>query len=214
MTVFSICTTFVTQGKLEETIASMSASEQQFTGEIGVLSRRFFQCIAQPHIIWAVTEWQSEKHHNDAAQSLMKTRRDDRIASIRFGPEPYFEIFCSEEKALGVGEWSDRLGLIVVAHGLISAKALAPFRALRDARVAQVADRLEWLSFYANRYNAAEFVALLGFVDEKAFDAAREVGDLLLEEALFTGLRKPLGMSYLAGYNQFVCTSLSLARPG
>ena len=39
MTVFSICTAFVTQGRLEETIASMSTAEQQVTGEIGVLSR-------------------------------------------------------------------------------------------------------------------------------------------------------------------------------
>jgi hypothetical protein len=82
------------------------------------------------------------------------------------------------------------------------------------ARVAHRASSLDWLRIYTNKYNAAEFVALLGFADEKAFEAAREVGELLLEEVLFTGLRKPLGMSYLAGYNQFVCTPLSWARPG
>jgi hypothetical protein len=212
MTVFSICTTFVTEGKLEETIASMSASEETFTAGIGVLFRRFFQCVAQPHIIWTLTEWKSEKHHNDAAQSIMKTRRDDRIASIRFGPEPYFEIFCNEEGGLGVGQYSDRLGFIVVAHGIVSAKAAEPFLKLRNERIAEMAERLDWLRIYPNRYNAAEFVALLGFVDEEAFNAARNVGDLLLEEYLFTGLRKPLGMSYLAGYNQFFCTPLSLTR--
>ena len=212
MSMCSICTSFVTQGELEGTIDSMIASETRFTTEIGVLSRRFFQCATQPHILWAVTEWSSEKHHNDAAQSIMKTRRDDRIASIRFGPEPYFEVFCTEIRALRVGECSDRLRFVVVAHGLVSARAHEPFRALRDEHVARMAGRLDWLAVYTNKYNEAEFVAFLGFVDERAFDAVREVGDLRLEEYLFTGLRTPLGMSYLAGYNQFTCTPLSLAR--
>lgn len=211
MSMFSICTTFVTQGKLDETIGSMIASEEQFTAEIGVLSRQFFQCITQPHVLWAATEWSSEKHHNDAAQSIMKTRRDDRIASIRFGPEPYFEIFCTEHRALRAGEYSDRLRFVVVAHALAGAEAQESFRVLRDEHIARMADRLDWLRLYTNKCNAAEFVAFPGFVDEQAFDAARDVGDLLLEEYLFTGLRKPLGMSYLAAYNQFTCTPLSLA---
>jgi hypothetical protein len=96
MSMFSICTALVTDGKLDTTIEEMREAEKKFTPEIGVLFRRFFQCIAQPHVIWAITEWTSEKHHNGAAQSLMKHRRDDRIASILFGPEPYFEIFCIE----------------------------------------------------------------------------------------------------------------------
>ncbi len=212
MSMFSICTAFVTEEKLEETLASLAAAETKFTPEIGVLFRKFFQCTVQPHIIWAITEWESEKHHNDAAQSLMQSRRDDRIASISFGPEPYYEIFCNEEEGLRVGQHSDRLGLIVVAHGLINAKARTQYRKLRRERIAELGPRLDWLRVHHNRYQPDECVALLGFTSEEAFDSVRGVGDLLLEEYLLTGLRKPFGMSYLAGYNQFLCTPLSLGE--
>lgn len=211
MSMFSVCTTFVPEGELTETLAAMTAAEQSFTAEIGVRFRVFFQCAVQPHIIWAVTEWESEKHHNDAAQSLMKTRRDDRIAAARFGPEPYFEIFCEEEARLSVGEYSDDRQVVVVAHGLIAARARERYLELRSERAAREARRADWLRVYRNRYNADEFVAALGFTDEAAFTASRNVGDLLLEEYLLTGLRKPLGMSYLASYNQFVCAPLALA---
>jgi hypothetical protein len=210
MSMFTICTAFVAEGELDEALAGLSSSEKNFTREIGVLFRRFFQCTTQPHIIWASTEWESEKHHNDAAQSLMKERRDDRFASILFGPDPYFEIFCSEEKELGIGEFSDDLGFMIVAHGLISAKARESFLRLREERTAEVAEKLGWLGTYHNTYAPDEFVAFLGFADEDSFNRVRRVGDFLLEEYLFTGLRHPRGMSYLAGYNQFICTPLSL----
>jgi len=207
---FTICTAFVAEGKLDETLTGLASSEKGFTREIGVLFRRFFQCTTQPHVIWANTEWESEKHHNDAAQSLMKKRRDDRFASIPFGPDPYFEIFCNEEKGLRVGEFSDDLGFMIVAHGLIGAKARESFLKLRKERTAELAEKLCWLSTYHNIYAPDEFVAFLGFVDEESFNQVRRVGDFLLEEYLFTGLRHPMGMSYLAGYNQFICTPLSL----
>lgn len=210
MSVFSICTAFVTEGKLDETVTAMMTSDKKFTPEIGVLFRKFFQCTVQPHIIWAVTEWKSERHHNDAAQFIMKTRRDDRIASIQFGPEPYFEIFCNEEVGLRVGEYSDKRRFIVVAHGLINTKAREQFLRLRSDRVVKVAEKIDWLRIYHNRYNADEFVAILGFSDEEAFNTVRNIEDFRLEEYLFTGLRKPFGMSYLANYNQFFCTPLSL----
>jgi hypothetical protein len=212
MSVFTICTAFVAAGKLNESLAEMTASEKKFTPEIGVLFRRFFQCTTQPHIIWAITEWKSEKHHNDAAQSLMKKRRDDRIASILFGPDPYFEIFCQEEKTLGVGEFSDKLRFQVVAHGLVNTKARESFVNLRQRRVAETAEQLQWLRIYHNIYNPDEFVAFLGFANEETFNQVRSVGDFLLEEYLFTGIRKPLGMSYLAGYNQFICAPLFLTE--
>ena len=212
MSMFSICTAFVTEYKLEETLAAMAAAEEKFSPEIGVLFRRFFQCTVQAHIIWAITEWESEKHHNDAAQSLMQTRRDDRIASISFGPEPYYEIFCNEETGLRVGRFSDRLGFVVVGHGLINARARAKYRELRRERIAELGHRLDWLSVYHNRYQPDEFVACLGFASQEAFEGVRGVGDFLLEEYLLTGLRKPFGMSYLAGYNQFLCTPLSLSE--
>ncbi|MFQ5835532.1 MAG: hypothetical protein ACE5HR_06390, partial [bacterium] len=151
-----------------------------------------------------------EKHHNDAAQSLMKERRDDRFASILFGPDPYFEIFCNEEKELRVGEFSDNLSFIIVAHGLINTKAKGSFLKLREERTAEMAEKLCWLSTYHNIYAPDELVAFLGFVDEESFNRVRRVGDFLLEEYLFTGLRNPTGMSYLASYNQFICTPLLL----
>ncbi len=210
MSMFTICTAFMAEGRLDETLVELGSSEKNFTPEIGVLFRRFFQCTTQPHIIWSITEWESERHHNDAAQSFMKSRRDDRFASILFGPDPYFEIFCNEEKELRVGEFSDNLSFIIVAHGLISTKARESFLKLRKERTAEMAEKLSWLSTYHNLYNPDEFAALLGFVDEESFSRVRRVGDLLLEEYLFTGLRSPVGMSYLAGYNQFICTPLSL----
>lgn len=210
MSMFTICTAFVSEGRLDETLAELASSEKNFTREIGVLFRRFFQCTTQPHIIWAITEWESEKDHNDAAQSLMKERRDDRFASILFGPDPYFEIFCHEEKELRIGEFSDNLSLIIVAHGLINTKAKGSFLRLRKERTAEMAEKLSWLGTYHNIYNPDEVVAFLGFADEQSFNRVRRVGDFLLEEYLFTGLRNPMGMSYLASYNQFICTPLSL----
>lgn len=54
------------------------------------------------------------------------------------------------------------------------------------------------------------FVSFLGFPNEENFNKMRQISGFLLEEYLFTGLRSPMGMSYLAGYNQFVDTPLSL----
>ncbi len=210
MSMFTICTAFVAKGKLDETLAGIASSEKKFTHEIGVLFRRFFQCETQPHIIWSITQWKSEKHHNDAAQSLMKKRRDDRIASIEFGPDPYFEIFCNEEENLKVGEFSDDLSFIIIAHGIINTKTKGKFLKLQKKRISAIKGKLRWLRIYRNIYNTDEFVAVLGFVDEKSFSRVRRVTDFLLEEYLFTGLRNPMGMSYLASYNQFVCTPLSI----
>lgn len=92
MTMFTICTAYIENGKIEKRIEEFAESEKKFTKDIGVISRKFFQCKIQPHLIWSFTEWNSEKDHNNAAQSIMQTRRDDRFASIAFGPEPYFEI--------------------------------------------------------------------------------------------------------------------------
>lgn len=209
---FTVCTVFISEGKYDETLAALGSSNRKFTPEMGVLFRRTFQCVTQPHILWYLTEWESEKHHNDAAQSLLKTRRDDRFASITFGPRPYLEVFCYEERGLRVGEFSDDLGFMVVAHGLINSKARESFLELREERTAEMRGRLPWLATYHNRYNPDEFVSFLGFTDEEEFNSVRSVGELLLEEYLFTGLRSPLGMSYLAGYNQFICAPFSFSE--
>lgn len=210
MSMFSICTAFAAQGKLDETLAQVRKQEKVFTSEIGVIWRRFFQCSLQPHVIWAITEWETEKHHNDAAQSLMKTRRDDRIASILFGPDPYFEIFCKEKTALSVGEFSDELNYVIVGHGLINPRARERLHELWRVRAAEQADRLQWQRLYYNSHNSDEFVVMLGFTDKEAFEKVSQVGDFRLEEYLFTGISEPFAMSCLAGYNQFVCEPLRM----
>ncbi|MCW5634073.1 MAG: hypothetical protein KIT17_12130 [Rubrivivax sp.] len=215
VSIFSICATFVAQGELDETLSAMALAETEFTAQRGVLSRTFAQCMVQPHVIWSVTEWRSEKHHHDAAQAIMKTRRDDRIASILCGPEPYFEIFGEEAAELRLGECpASGWPRLVVAHGLIGAKARAAYLRLRGGRVTRVMHRIAGLRVYHNRYNADEFVALLACRGGDAFEAGPDTEGLRLEEYLFTGLRRPLGMSHLASYNQFVCTPLPLAPAG
>ncbi|GAH05221.1 unnamed protein product, partial [marine sediment metagenome] len=149
-----------------------------------------------------------EKHHHDAAQSIMKIRRDDRFASIGFGPEPYFEIFCNEDAGLKVGLYSESYEYIIIIRGLISDKVKEKYIKLRKERIEEQKNKIQWLSVFHNNYNSNEFIAFLGFVNESYFSKIRQVNDLFLEEYLFTGLRNPLGMSYLANYNQFICSPI------
>lgn len=202
---FSICTAYIENGKINETLKESAEAEKRFTKDIGVLFRKFFQCQIQPHIIWSITEWEREKSHNDAAQSIMKIRRDDRFASIAFGPEPYFEIFCNEDKSVKIGNYSGKNEFVVVIHGLIGEKVKDGYLKLRDARIAEQKDRFQWLSVFHNRYNSHEFVAYMGFLNEDEFNKLRKINELYLEEYIFTGLNIPLGMSKIANYNQFIC---------
>lgn len=206
---FSICTVFVLDGKLEETISSMVAAEASFTPEIGVVSRHFFQCTHHPHILWSITQWTSERHHNDAAQSIMKIRRDDRIASSSFGPSPYFEIFC-ERDAASFGSLDPSLQFFVIAHATVSERARKTYFDLRSSRALEFATSIPWFSIYSNNYNSLEFVAVLGFTNREQFENVRPVGSMLLEEYVLTGLRSAMGMSLLAGYTQYLCHRLAL----
>lgn len=210
MTIFTLCTATVPQGKLPEALADLAAAEPKFNVEAGVLWRQFFQCQVQPHIIWAVTEWVSERHHHDAAQSLMKTRRDDRIAAINFGPDPYYEIFCDDTLDLRVGEPTSAATCVVIAQGLIGERGREAYLAQRAEWATELALRAVWRRVYHNRYHRDEFIAMLGFGDHAAYQAASEVNGLRLEEVLFTGLREPLGMARVASYNQYICQPLML----
>lgn len=202
---FSICTAFIENGKIEETLMQFLEAEKKFTKEIGVLFRKLFQCKIQPHIIWSITEWKSEKAHHDAAQSIMEIRRDDRFASIAFGPEPYFEIFCDEDDSIKIGSFSEKYQYIIVGRGLISEKVKEKYLELRKKRIEEYKKQLQWISVFHNTYNSNEFVTFMGFTSEDYFNKIRKIDDLYLEEYLFTGLRNPLGMSYIANYNQFIC---------
>jgi len=199
---FTICTDFVAEGEFDETLEQMILSEKNFTSEIGVLSRRFFLCTSQSRVIWFLTEWESEIHYNNAVQSIMKTRHDNRIG---------YQIFCNEDKKLGVGEFSDDLSHIVIAHGLMNTQAKESSLKLQENWVAKQAGKLSWLRIYRNSYNPDELVVFLGLVDEDVSNQVRSVGDFLQEEYLFSGLRTPNGMSFLASYNLFICTPLLLA---
>ncbi|MHA2304953.1 MAG: hypothetical protein ACXACU_06120 [Candidatus Hodarchaeales archaeon] len=205
---YSLCTAFIDNGKIEETLREIVKSEEKFTKEIGVLFRKFFQCQIQPHILWSITEWESEKHHNQAANSIMKTRYDDRFASIAFGPAPYFEIFCEEEKSLRIGMFSEELAHIIIGHGLISEKAKEKYLKIREERINKYREKIPWLNIFYNTYNSYEFVVFMGFQDEDEYENIRNINDLFLEEYLFTGLRKTLGMSLVANYNQYICKHL------
>lgn len=207
---FSICTSYIEDGKLEETLIQFSESEKKFTKEIGVRFRKFFQCLIQPHIIWTITEWDSGKSHHDAAQSILQTRRDDRFASIAFGPEPYFEIFCEEDETLKIGSFSEDYEYIVVIRCLISEKVKDKYLEIRYKRIEEFKERIQWLSVYHNTYNMNEFVAYMGFLNGDEYNNIKRPNDLFLEEYLFTGLRNPLGMSYIANYNQFICKSIKI----
>ncbi len=207
---FSICTTYIENGKIKESLNNFVESEKKFTKEIGVLFRSFFQCKIQPHIIWSITEWESEKTHNDAAQSIMEIRRDDRFASIAFGPEPYFEIFCEEDEIHRVGDFSDDYKYITIIHGLIGEKVKEKYLELRQTRLEECREKLQYARFFHNTYNSNEFIVLLGFIDEDSYRKVQKIGPLYLEEYVFTGLRNPLGMSYIAAYNQFLCELITI----
>lgn len=206
---FTICTDFVEEGKLEDYINNLTESEKKFNRDIGVLFRKFFQCQIQPHIIWAITQWTSAGAHHDAAQSILKIRRDDRFASINFGPTPYFEIFCINDENFSVGEFSDSYDIFIVIHALINDKVQKDYFRLRRKRFDEIKNRLQWMRVLYNISNTLDFVAFLGFKDVAQLNQSRQVGDYLLEEYLFTGLKEPLGMSYIANYNQFICRLLT-----
>ncbi len=207
---FSICTAYIENGRIKETLNNFLESEKKFTKEIGVLFRKFFQCKIQPHIIWSITEWESEKSHNDAAQSIMQIRRDDRFASIAFGPEPYFEIFCEEDITLKIGNFSEIYKYIIIIHGLIGENVKEKYLDLRKKRIEEYREKLQWVSIFHNTYNSNEFIAVVGFKNEDSYRKVQKIGELYLEEYLFTGLRNPLGMSYLAAYNQFICEFIKI----
>lgn len=74
-------------------------------GAVAAAARTFYQCVQQPHILWANTRWTSEGAHNRLAQTMMKVRKDDRVASAYFRPGLYYEIFAGEisEATIGAG---------------------------------------------------------------------------------------------------------------
>jgi hypothetical protein len=211
MPMFTICTAIVPEGELEKQVDGFREAEKRFTREIGVLERSFYQCIQQPHIIWSNTKWTGEKAHNDAAQSIMKVRRDDRIGAAYFQPGLYFEIFCKEiDEVSYVRPGENRPEMVVICHGLMALKKLDPWnKMLRE--ISKKLHSVEGLGFcrtFYNYYNPFEFVGFMGWNSKESYEKHRMIDDLTIEELLYTGLKS--GSSLLAGFNQFYCRPLKL----
>lgn len=204
MPMFTICTAIVPEGELESQISGFRDAEKRFTREIGVLERDFYQCIQQPHIIWSNTKWTGEKAHNDAAQSIMKVRRDDRIGAAYFQPGLYFEIFCKEIDEISYESPNEMPpGMIVICHGLVAIKKLDQWnKIIRElSKDLPSVEGLGSCRTFYNYYNSAEFVGFIGWDSQEDYQKHRMIDDLTIEEHCYTGLKS--GSSLLAGFNQF-----------
>ena len=210
---FTICKQIIEEGRLDAELGQMAEAEAKFTREIGVLDRRFYQCLQQPHVIWANTEWTSEKAHNVAAAGIMKVRTDDRVASAYFRPGLYFEIFAGELKQATLDRTrEEEPRLILVCHGLVADKRCDGWRERfiqRTGHMADVDDILCCRTFY-NHYCSREFVGFLEWRDAVAYEKHRERGDRTVEELLFVGEND----SELAAYIQYECRPLKVVPAG
>ena len=207
MSMFSICRELVADGGLEKSLEDQARAELGFNAELGVLQRRFVQCIRQPYLIFANTEWTSEKAHNAAAKSIMQVREDDRVASAYFRPGLYWEIFALplDGAAFDRGGSAD---FVVVAHGLVAERFEEGWSDRVAARFAALdppdgfVRATTWFNYACRR----DFVAFLEWRDEEAYGAGRMVGERSIEEALFVASPR----SDLASYDQFECRPLDL----
>jgi len=208
---FTICTAIVPEGEFEKQIGGFREAEKRFTREIGVLARDFYQCIQQPHIIWSNTKWTGEKAHNDAAQSIMKVRRDDRIGAAYFQPGLYFEIFCKEiEEVSYTPPGENPPQMVVICHGLVATKKLDQWYKIAHGLhkdLHSVEGLCSCRTFY-DYYNPAEFVGFMGWKTPEDYQKHRMIDDFTIEEHCYTGLKS--GSSLLAGFNQFYCRPLKI----
>ena len=211
MPMFTICTAIVPEGELEKQISGFRDAERRFTREIGVLERDFYQCIQQPHVIWSNTKWTGEKAHNDAAQSIMKVRRDDRIGAAYFQPGLYFEIFCKEIEEVSYKSPNEKPPqMVVICHGLVAIKKLDQWnKIVRELfKNSHSVGGLDFCRTFYNYYNPAEFVGFMGWNSQEDYQKHRMIDDLTIEEHCYTGLKS--GSSMLAGFNQFYCKPLKI----
>ena len=211
MPMFTICTAIVPEGELEKQVSGFREAEKRFNRELGVLERDFYQCIQQPHIIWSNTKWTGEKAHNDAAQSIMKVRRDDRIGAAYFQPGLYFEIFCREiDKVSYLRPGGNCVEMVVICHGLVSTKKLDQWNKMAREMLKDLhsVGGLVFCRTFYNYYNPAEFVGFMGWKSQDSYQRHRMIDDLTIEEHCFTGLKS--GSSLLAGFNQFYCKPLKI----
>lgn len=206
---FTICKQIIEQGRLETELSQAAKAEKQFTREIGAIERRFYQCVQQPHLTWANTEWTSEKAHNIAAAGIMKVRTDDRVSSAYFRPGLYFEIFAKEiEDATVRRSLEQEPMLILICHGLVADKHYEGWRQrfVERAKHLSSPEGLLCCRTFYNYYCAREFVGFLEWCDDSAYEDCRKNGERTIEERLFVGENE----SELAAYIQCECRPLKI----
>ena len=206
---FSICMKIVKEGDLEKEISSMDKAERNFNSKIGVIQRDFYQCIQQPHIIWAATKWESEEAHNTAAENIMKVRKDDRIASAYFRPGLYFEIFCKEinDAAYNISD-SEKADFIIICHGLIANnnhnKWLEELKE-KKSNLPKLEGLLKIRTFY-NYYSPCEFVGFIEWTNSSFYEKSRMLNGSTIEEVFYI-----MGKNReLASYIQYECQPLNI----
>jgi len=205
---FSICCTIIPSGKLEEELKSMAEAESKFNRDLGVLRRNFYQCIDQPHIIWTITEWTSEKAHNVAAYGIMKVRTDDRVASAYFQPGLYLEFFAKELPEVAcTRDLEAAPGLVVICHGIVASKKIEAWNKRIKATGEVLAAKRGLLRsrIFYNYYNSTHFWGLMEWSEREGYEEERMVGEITVEEFTFVGGLR----SELAAYNQYYCAPLS-----
>jgi hypothetical protein len=127
----------------------------------------------------------------------------------------FFQCRTQSQIIWALTKWTSEAAHNSAAHGMMKIRGrMADFLAIRERRFREVKDRCPWMRVYSNIYNPSEFVFVLGFSSSESYEENRQVGNLFLEEYLFTGLEKPLGKTMLASYNQFACVPLDLGEAG
>lgn len=206
---FSICMKIVKEGELEKELASLAKAEINFNSKIGVIKRGFYQCIQQPHIIWASTKWESEEAHNTAAEGIMKVRKDDRTASAYFRHGLYFEIFCKEinDAAYNISD-NEKADFIIICHGLIANNNHDKWLEHLKEKISNL-PKLEGLlrirTFY-NYYSPCEFVGFIEWIHSSFYEKSRMLNDSTIEEVLYIIGKN----SELASYIQYECQPLNI----
>lgn len=207
MSMYSICTQLIADGELKTSLEDLAQAEKKFNAELGVIQRRFLQNIQQPNLIWANTEWTSEKAHNAAAKLIMKVREDDRVASAYFRPGLYWEIFGLPLEGAAF-ERDGRADFVLIVHGLVADRFIDGWSERVAARFGDFDPPEGFLraKTYFNYACKRDFVAFLEWRDEDAYTAGRMADGRTVEEQLFVAAPR----SDLAAYDQFECRPLDL----
>jgi hypothetical protein len=197
---FTIYNGFFSLENLDESLRQVATPNPGFDRSAGVLCRKIYNVLGFPNLVWSVTEWTHEEAHNNGAQKILKTRRDDRFAAAGTGGSPYFEAFCEQCTESAIGSEEEALPFTILVHGVWNKNA--DQNAL-TARVQALKSNIPWFRYYWNTSNPDEFFALLSFHSEEEYASLRMCGEFTLEERIFANCESPFAMGEMASYNQF-----------